>query len=162
MAKLGVSEGFPVGWKESKRERKEDKDEENEAYLTEGTPELKPARMWIASYSIARSKERLASTKRKRDDEAERAQHVAEKEQHKANFSKFINVTSEIGDERPLTAMGFSPDSLKIATGAWSGSCKLWNITSSSTCSHTVTLRGHTERIHDLSFHPLSCLNLSR
>jgi U4/U6 small nuclear ribonucleoprotein PRP4 len=162
LAKLGVSDGFPAGTKEAgSKQKREDRDkdqqDENEGYLTPGVPELKGARLWIASYSIPKAKARVSNAKRRR----EQPPSTHYKDSTKESFSRFVNSTSEIGDERPLSAIGFAPNSRLIATGGWSGSCKLWEISGVSTCCHTTTLRGHSERIHDLSFHPRATLDLS-
>jgi U4/U6 small nuclear ribonucleoprotein PRP4 len=164
LAKLGVSDGFPVTAKEGagkqKREdRDKDQQEDNEGYLTEGIPELKAARIWIAGYSIPKAKLRIAAAKRRREQPQTQAVHS--KEISKDSFARFVNATSEIGDERPLSAIGFAPNSNLIATGGWSGSCKLWEISGISTCRHTTTFRGHSERIHDVAFHPKSTIDLS-
>eukprot|EP00026_Physarum_polycephalum_P005729 Phypoly_transcript_05767.p1 GENE.Phypoly_transcript_05767~~Phypoly_transcript_05767.p1 ORF type:complete len:548 (+),score=69.58 Phypoly_transcript_05767:132-1775(+) len=162
LARLGIADGFPTGTKEAGKQKREDKDkdqqdEKDEGYLTPGIPELKTARLWLASYSIPRAKTRIAGAKRRREQPSAPYQ----KDSTKESFSRFVNSTSEIGDERPLSAIGFAPNSRIIATGGWSGSCKLWEISDVSTCRHTTTLRGHNERIHDLSFHPRATLDLS-
>jgi U4/U6 small nuclear ribonucleoprotein PRP4 len=163
LAKLGVSDGFPAGTKEAgSKQKREDRDkdrdqqDDNEGYLTPGVPELKGARLWIASYSIPKAKARVSAAKRRR----EQPPPTNFKDSTKESFSRFINSTSEIGDERPMSAIGFAPNSKFIATGGWSGSCKLWEI-SGSTCRHITTFRGHSERIHDLAFHPRATLDLS-
>lgn len=162
LAKLGLSDGFPAGAKEAgakqKREDKEkDKEaDENEGYLTPGVPELKGARLWIANYSIPKAKSRVNAAKRRREHPTPNYH----KDTSKESFTRFLNTTSEIGDERPMSAIGFAPNSRFIATGGWSGSCKLWEITDISTCRHTTTFRGHAERIHDLAFHPRATLDL--
>lgn len=115
--------------------------------------------MWIASYSIPRAKARVNAAKRRREQPTSPASNY-HKEVAKESFSRFVNSTSEIGDERPLSAITFAPNSKVIATGGWSGSCKLWEITG-TTCHHTTTLRGHSERIHDLAFHPRATLDLA-
>lgn len=164
LARLGVSDGFPagakeVGGKQKREDRDKDKDQqdENEGYLTPGIPELKTARLWIANYSIPKAKARVNASKKRRENPPS-TQH---KDHTKESFTRFVNSTSEIGDERPLSAIGFAPNSRLIATGGWSGSCKLWHIDGISTCKHTTTLRGHNERIHDVAFHPRATLDLS-
>lgn len=173
---MDITDGFPAGAKEqaNKIKREERESAEAEAYLTEGTPELRAARLWIASHSIPKAKSRIAAAKRKREHPTHplslpaanlnNNNHLSPQQQA-ASFARFINTTSEIGDERPLVAIGFAPNSRTVATGAWSGMCKLWEISAmpggGATCRHVASLRGHSERIHDLSFHPLASLSLS-
>jgi len=161
LAKLGVADGFPAGTAPTggAKQKREDRDTEEEGYLTEGVPELKAARMRIASYSIPRAKSRIASSKRRRENPVP----PQDRNEMKESFTRFANVTSEIGDERPMSAIGFSPDSQLIFTGGWSGSSKLWQIDASGipSCRHTTTLRGHSERVHDVAFHPKATLELS-
>lgn len=135
----------------SSKRRAEEK-EELEAYLTEGVPELRVARQHIAEYSIMKAKQRILGAKRKRET-------MVPDGDTRANFSNFSNTSSEIGDERPLTAICFAPSSKLLATGSWSGLCKLWD---ADTCKHRATLRGHRDRIHAISFHPQADISLPR
>lgn len=165
LARLGISDGFPAGHKDSGKIKRDAKDQEDEAYLTEGPPDLKAARLFIASYSIPRARSRITSAKRKRETASSSSNGGTHPPAHdkawmKASFGRFVNATSEIGDERPLVSIAFAPNSRVVATGAWSGLCKLWSIDALSLCRHSHSLRGHTERIHDLAFHPKSTINL--
>mgnify|MGYP002379283649 FL=1 len=65
----------------------------------------------------------------------------------------FSNCASQIGDERPIPSVRFAPNGTLAMTGSWSGTCKLWD---TSTTSLVRTLRGHKERVNDVVFHPCS------
>ncbi|QRW16899.1 U4/U6 small nuclear ribonucleoprotein Prp4 [Rhizoctonia solani] len=41
---------------------------------------------------------------------------------------KFATYGSQIGDERPISQVRFSPNGKLLATGSWSGNVKLWNV----------------------------------
>ena len=48
--------------------------------------------------------------------------------------------------------MAFAPGSQLVATGSWSNLIKLWSVPD---CKQISTLKGHTERISGLAWHPL-------
>ena len=64
------------------------------------------------------------------------------------------NQLSNFADERPVSFCCFAPGSAYVATGSWSNVIKLWSVPD---CKVVNTLRGHTERISGLAWHPLAC-----
>lgn len=52
----------------------------------------------------------------------------------------FANLGSQIGDDRPIAQVRFSPNSQYLATGSWSGNVKLWNIPA---CTLFTSFRGN-------------------
>ena len=54
------------------------------------------------------------------------------------------NQCSEFGDERPISAVAYSPDGSLLASGAWSGLLKLWG---AAGCEKQLTVRAHDNRI---------------
>ena len=54
------------------------------------------------------------------------------------------NLSSELGDERPLATCAFRPDGSQLAVGSWSGAVKLWTMPE---CSHTSAFAAHSDRI---------------
>ena len=71
---------------------------------------------------------------------------------------KFSNLGSQIGDERPISQVRFSPDNQVLATGSWSGTVKLWNIPA---CTPICALRGHKDRVGGVAWHPHATISQS-
>ena len=67
------------------------------------------------------------------------------------SLSTVSNQLSNFGDARPVSFVAFAPGSHMCATGSWSSLVKLWSIPD---CTNVATLRGHTERISGLAWHP--------
>lgn len=57
---------------------------------------------------------------------------IREEEELKSSLRKFTNISSEIGDVRAISSCAFQPTDTPgiIATGSWTGNCKLWNVSS--------------------------------
>ena len=68
------------------------------------------------------------------------------------------NQLSNFGDDRPISAVAFSPGSGLCATGSWSHMVKIWSVPD---CKQVSTLKGHTERIAGLAWHPEATKGLS-
>jgi len=69
---------------------------------------------------------------------------------------KFSNLGSQIGDERPISQVRFSPNNQILATGSWSGTVKLWNVPA---CTPIRSLRGHSDRVGGVAWHPQATLS---
>ena len=113
-------------------------------------------RRWIVEYSVPRAKQRIQR------ERAFRSQQPAVIKGHrlaKYEAAKAIQLTaSQVGGDRPVSACSLAPDASLIATGDFSGSCRIW---SSADCSLLCELGGlHTARIGSVIFNPeqgLSC-----
>ena len=84
---------------------------------------------------------------------------IAEYRQHKqllTSLKTYQNYSSEIGDLRPVSSVKFSPDSRYLVSSSWSGDSKLWSIPDGQ---HLATLKGHTERVTDIQWHPRAGLS---
>jgi len=73
-----------------------------------------------------------------------------------ADVKKFSNLGSQIGDERPISQVRFSPNNQLLATGSWSGTVKLWNVPA---CTSVRSLRGHSDRVGGVAWHPGATLS---
>ncbi|GAB1518475.1 hypothetical protein RhiTH_001534 [Rhizoctonia solani] len=80
---------------------------------------------------------------------------------------KFATYGSQIGDERPISQVRFSPNGKLLATGSWSGNVKLWNVPACDLAKPyrggkafaendkaLHTLKGHADRVCRVAFHP--------
>jgi U4/U6 small nuclear ribonucleoprotein PRP4 len=139
--------------------RRDDEPKQKELFYSEGTVALKEARLWLCRYSMGKAMDRL---------EAERKQIEAQCNDVTSQESTQIGLEGELrgvqnqlsnfGDDRPISAVAFSPGSGLCATGSWSHMVKIWSVPD---CKQVSTLRGHTERVAGLSWHPEATKGLS-
>ncbi|KAG0379455.1 hypothetical protein BGX24_000341 [Mortierella sp. AD032] len=135
----------------------DEEDEEEEEVYTPGSESLLKARRDIAHYSLPKAAERVA-----RQNAETTIPIAAFKTMRSEEFEKlktYANHSSQLGDDRPLSQCAFSPNSQFLATGSWSGLCKIWNVANSQ-LSHT--LRGHTDKIGGIKWHPKAHLSQDR
>jgi len=163
LSRRGIDNAMPSNWShagaisgpvsESKGAAEKEPDE---LFYTEGIPQLKAARLAIALYSLPRAKERLARAKliKQRDDAdggLAAQQEAAEKQKIHESFNGFLNISSQVGDDRPLGFVQFAPDSEHLITTSWGGAAKLWK---ASDCSLVKNFKGHTDRCTSMIYHP--------
>ncbi|EFA84823.1 WD40 repeat-containing protein [Heterostelium album PN500] len=154
-----ILDAIPESEKAKKQAEQEQQVDEQEAFLTEGTEELKHARMQMALFSLKSTQQRLERARQAKqlDDPiiAENLQQLDPNlikqtptevllEQTESNFKQFSLNQSEIGDERQLSSAIFTDDDRFIVTGGWSGLAKLWSC-EDFTLKQTFT--GHKERV---------------
>ena len=114
-------------------------EDQDEVFYSEGTQELRSARIKMAEYSLPRAQKRVAEQKRKR------VQYEAVEEEDAIvlklyqGLKSLTSYASNIGDNRPIAHVDFSPDSTKLATASWSGVCRIWKLPD---CSATAELIG--------------------
>ncbi|EIE25482.1 WD40 repeat-like protein [Coccomyxa subellipsoidea C-169] len=137
--KLGGAEPEDVDMVEIRKEK----------FYTEGPPQLKAARMHLAHWSLERAMDRINFSKRKREspDEDELSERKAAVDAAKG----VVNQSSEIGDDRPITACAFSPSGQQLATAALSGLLKLWTVPD---CQKQITIKAHADRVTGVAWHP--------
>ncbi|CAG8693020.1 623_t:CDS:2, partial [Scutellospora calospora] len=66
---------------------------------------------------------------------------------------------SQIGDDRPISQCTFSPDNSLIATGSWSGLCRIWSVPS---CETVITYKGHADRVGGVAWHPQATFSIDK
>ncbi|XP_065916207.1 U4/U6 small nuclear ribonucleoprotein Prp4-like [Dysidea avara] len=134
----------------------EEKIDESSIWYHEGSQELYIARYWIAEYSLPRARTRIA--KQKEEEAKPPAEKAARLQELHKRLRVVTNSCSQVGDDRPISFCHFSPNSEMLATGSWSGLCKLWTVPD---CEPIRVLRGHNDRVGAIVFHPQATLGLS-
>ncbi|PWN50027.1 WD40 repeat-like protein [Violaceomyces palustris] len=149
-----VGEGETPGTVEEEEE--ESGDEKEEEFFTEGGEDLLQARRDIAAQSLIKAKKRVA--RQRLEANVPLTQLITIRKKLFEPIRAYTNMGSQIGDDRPVSMVRFSPDSSLLATASWSGSVKLWNIPSAN---HKKTFRGQTDKVGGLAWHPRATLNQS-
>ncbi|CAJ0629706.1 715_t:CDS:2 [Entrophospora sp. SA101] len=123
LSKMEGTKVITEGESESESESEEEKEEE---FFTPGSIELLNARRWIAHYSLPKAKDRL---KRQRiESELPIPQLKSVRKELFSGIKSYSNFSSQIGDDRPISQCNFSPDCSMVATGSWSGLCRIWSV----------------------------------
>ncbi|KAI5833270.1 WD40 repeat-like protein [Schizophyllum commune Tattone D] len=130
-------------------------EEEEEEFYSPGSLELLEARRRIAEFSLPRAQKRVAQQRLETKIELKRLVDIRKKVF--GNVKRFANLGSQIGDERPISQVRFSPNNEMLATGSWSGCVRLWRVPS---CTPIRTLRGHSDRVGGVAWHPQATLSL--
>ncbi|KAF9266960.1 WD40 repeat-like protein [Marasmius fiardii PR-910] len=138
-------------------ESSDESEEEEEEFYSPGTLELLEARRKIAEYSLPRAQKRIA--RQRIGSKMELGRIVDIRKKVFAEVKKFANLGSQIGDDRPISQVRFSPNNQVLATGSWAGTVKLWNV---PRCTPVATLRGHSDRVGGVAWHPQATLSQGR
>lgn len=101
--------------------------EENELFYTEGSEDLKEARLIIAKYSLPRGQKRIAEQKRRRA-EIDRLAEEKDIEEYLNSIPTYEVKESQYADDRCVSRGTLSPDEELFATSGWSGICKVWGV----------------------------------
>jgi len=131
-------------------------EEEAEEFFSPGSLELLEARRRMAEFSLPRAQKRV--TQQKLDSKLPLSRIIDIRKRIFADVKTFSNLGSQIGDERPISLVRIAPNGEVLATGSWSGSVKLWNIPA---CTTIRTLRGHSDRVGGVAWHPQATLSQS-
>nr|CAG8610178.1 14089_t:CDS:10 [Entrophospora candida] len=147
LSKMEGTKVITEGESESESESEEEKEEE---FFTPGSIELLNARRWIAHYSLPKAKDRL---KRQRiESELPIPQLKSVRKELFSGIKSYSNFSSQIGDDRPISQCNFSPDCSMVATGSWSGLCRIWSVPN---CDSVITLK-----VGGIAWHPESTLSM--
>ncbi|GJE91185.1 splicing factor motif and WD40 domain-containing protein [Phanerochaete sordida] len=134
----------------------EESEEEQEEFYSPGSLELLEARRRIAEYSLPRAQKRIAQ--QRIDSKMPLGRILDIRKKVFAEVKNIAELGSQIGDERPISQVRFSPNSKVLATGSWAGNVKLWDVPS---CKPIRTLRGHSDRVGGVAWHPKATLGHS-
>ncbi|KAL5513293.1 hypothetical protein ACEPAH_3691 [Sanghuangporus vaninii] len=156
LSQISVARGGDLAEMESESESSDEEEEAAEEFYTPGPIELLEARRRIAEFSLPRAQKRVAQ--QRIESKMPLRQLIDMRKKIFGEVKSFANMGSQIGDERPISMVRFSPDSKMLATGSWSGGVKLWNVPS---CTPIRTLRGHGDRVGGLAWHPQATLTQS-
>lgn len=121
-----------------------------ELFYTEGSEDLKAARIRIAHWSLQRASARITAEKQHRES-ATKEEEVQAAEQLEQRVKSIVHQTSEVGDERPISSCQFSSDGELLITSSWSGNVKIWSIPS---CTTKLTIKAHPDRVTGVACHP--------
>ncbi|POW19753.1 hypothetical protein PSHT_04260 [Puccinia striiformis] len=152
--------GMDEGGAEGKDDSESDDDEE---FYTEGSEELLVARRSIADFSLANARKRI--TRQKLETHLPLSKIMATRKAVYAELKTYTNLGSQVGDERPISIVRFSPNSRLLATGSWTGTAKVWNVPSCTPYAESKEskniFKGHSDRIGGLAWHPGATLSQS-
>lgn len=124
---------------------------QKEVFYSPATEVMIAARKEIATYSFAKSQQRLNNTRRIREtEELESEENKAVHELYTHSKDLTLNA-SQVGDDRPITTVRYSPDGNFVCSGSLSGVVKVWDSTS---LANKAVLRGTLDRITAVSWHP--------
>ncbi|KAG0291464.1 hypothetical protein BGZ98_003004 [Dissophora globulifera] len=157
MARDAPVEGGDEKMASGDEDNESESDEEEEEVYTPGTEALLKARRDIARYSLPKAAKRVA-----KQAEENKISVAVFKTMRAEEFDKlkiYANYSSQVGDDRPLSQCAFSPDSNFLATGSFGGLCKIWSVPESK---HVHSLRGHTDKIGGLRWHPKAQISQDR
>ncbi|KAG8753412.1 hypothetical protein FRC14_006069 [Serendipita sp. 396] len=131
-------------------------EEEEEEFYTPGSLDLLEARRRIAEYSVPRARARVS--KQREETKIPLTKIIEMRRNLFGELKKMQNIGSEVGDERAISLVRFSPNSQMLATGSWSGTVKVWNIPK---CTLSSTHQGHSDKVGGVAWHPSATISLS-
>ncbi|KAH9940908.1 U4/U6 snRNP-specific spliceosomal protein [Epithele typhae] len=134
----------------------EESEDEVEEFYSPGSLELLEARRTIAEYSLPRAQKRIAQ--QRLDSKMTLGRIIDIRKKVFADVKSLANLGSQIGDDRPISMVRFSPNSKFLATASWTGNLKIWNMPD---CTPAKIFRGHTDRVSGLAWHPRATLSQS-
>lgn len=89
--------------------------------------------------------------------EVDRVREEREIDDYLNDIGPYEVCQSQYADDRCVSRGCLSPNEQLFATSGWSGVCKVWGIPD---CQLRTELRGHTDRVNCIRFHPYSGLHL--
>jgi U4/U6 small nuclear ribonucleoprotein PRP4 len=123
---------------------------EGDEFFSEGTNELRQIREEIAKYSIPRAAYRLEVSKKKFMD-LDRIQDSMDHANYLETCKGYEFISSQFADDRGCARGALSHCNSYFGVAGWSGDC---NILDTKTLKHLTQLKGHSDRVNSISFHP--------
>lgn len=102
--------------------------------------------MSIAKFSLPRSQQRFDAT-------INSSIELASVEEFVNSIGPYEVQESQYADDRCVSRGCLSPDEELFATSGWSGICRVWGVPD---CQLRTELKGHTDRVVNIRFHPMS------
>lgn len=129
---------------------------QKEVFYSPALEALVVARKELCTYSFNKAHERLLKTKNVRENEQLQAEEDREVLSLYTNCKEMTLNSSQFGDDRPLTAIRYAASGAVVASASLGNTVKLWD---SSMLSSVGMLRGHTDRVTGVAWHPQSGLS---
>ncbi|QSL64375.1 hypothetical protein MERGE_001676 [Pneumocystis wakefieldiae] len=126
-----------------------EKEAEEEEFYTSGTEELLICRRRIAEYSLNRARTRIA--RQKLECRIPLMKIINHRRAINRELKGYISLGSQICSERPVGIARFSPNSQYIASGSWSGTCKLYSVPD---LEEKHKFRYHADKIGGITWNP--------
>ena len=131
---------------------------QKEVFYTEGSEDLKAARLEIARWSLPRAAARVRAARRLRADVGALRRAAAARDAAEAAARRVAQQSSEIADDRPVGGCAFSPSGALLAACGWGGAVNLWRATDSANVARERGWRAHAERATGIAWHPAATL----
>ncbi|KAK9367487.1 WD40-repeat-containing domain protein [Lipomyces kononenkoae] len=136
----------------------EEAEEEDEEFYTPGDEDILEIRKQIARYSLARARKRRAQQIK---DAAFPLTKLVKQARGLSDYLKtYALMGTQFVADRAVSNVRFSPNSDLIAAGSWTGSIRLLQVPNLEDNDIPI-LRGHTDRIGGLAWHPQAQLSQS-
>ncbi|GAB5037490.1 u4 u6 small nuclear ribonucleoprotein [Nannochloropsis oceanica] len=112
-----------------------------------------PSALAIASVPLPSKQQQQQEERMEEQKEGEGEEEGRAEKKQELFYAGGVN-QSQLGDDRPLAAVGVSPCAGFLATGAWTHTLKVWDLKGGS-LDELVCCRGHMERVCGLAWMPL-------
>eukprot|EP00775_Hariotina_reticulata_P005163 gene5163-5401_t len=127
---------------------------QRELFFTEGEDALVVARKAFAAWSLPKAAQRIAAARQLRDSLPALQAFDAALRASESAACCLSQVSSEIGDDRPIQGVQFSPDGALMVSCGWGGSVALW--TADASCKRVGAFRAAAERLTGIAWHPFA------
>ncbi|KAK9456117.1 WD40-repeat-containing domain protein [Dipodascopsis uninucleata] len=134
-------------------------EEEEEEFYTPGDEDLLESRQQIARYSLIKARDRRSQQMK------DAAYPLTKLVKQSRILSEYLRSYSLMGmqyaSDRAISTVKFSPNSKLLAAGSWTGSIRLMSVPTLEDKSNVAILRGHTDKIGGIAWHPQATISQS-